>query len=279
MLEALNRRFEINHPGIHFDLVLKGTRTAPAALADGSSLFAPMGAEFSASELAAYEHATGARPLKFRVAHAALDPRARSSPLAIYVHRDNPLAVISLRQLRHIFASPRSIQRWSQLGLKGEWATRPIHPCGLAASTALGTYFTKRVLAGKPYAPGYLGLPESALAVHQAAADADALCVGDLNQVNDAVRVVAIALPGRGTSSGSYDDIVSGRYPLDRTLYIYTRSDHDLRTDALLCKYLPLLWSADGQAILAAAAPHYLPLSRAERASERGRLKQLHCGF
>ena len=279
MLEALDRRFEVTHPGRRFDLVLKGTRTAPAALAAGTSLFAPMGAEFSASELADYRNATGSSPVKFRVAHAALDPSARSSPLAIYVHRDNPLAVISLQQLRAIFATPQRIHRWSQLGLTGAWAARQIHPCGLAPATALGTWFTRRVLAGEPYAPDYLGLPESALALHQAATDTDALCVADLNQVNDAVRVVAITLPGSGASSGSPADIVSGRYPLDRYLYVYTRSENDPRTDALLCQYLQLLWSTDGQAIISASAPHYLPLSRAERAIEKRGLKQFHCGF
>ncbi|MEO6799078.1 MAG: substrate-binding domain-containing protein [Rhodanobacter sp.] len=278
MLEALDRQFEIAHPGIRFDLVLKGTRTAPGALAAGTSLFAPMGAEFSASELAAYEHATGARPVKFRVAHAALDPHARSSPLAVYVHQGNPLAVISLRQLHAIFAAPGRIHRWSQLGLTGEWATQPIHPCGLAPPTALGTFFARRVLKGQQYASDYLGLPESVLALRQAAADADALCVGDLNQVNDSVRVVAISLAGgRGASSGSRDDIVSGRYPLDRYLYIYVRPDNDPRADTLLCDYLHLVWSPAGQSIISASMPHYLPLSNSERLTEQQQLEQLHC--
>ncbi|MEO9002038.1 MAG: substrate-binding domain-containing protein, partial [Rhodanobacter sp.] len=255
-----------------------GTRTAPAALAAGTSLFAPMGAEFSAHELADYRDATGASPVKFRVAHAALDQRARSSPLAIYVHRDNPLAINSLQQLRAIFAAPQRIHRWSQLGLTGKWAARQIHPCGLAPATALGTYFTRRVLAGEPYAPDYLGLPESALALHQAATDADALCVGDLNQANDAVRVVDITLPSGGeVSSGSREDIMSGRYPLDRYLYIYTRSANDPRAQALLCDYLGLLWSPNGQVIISAASPHYIPLSRAERAAEELRLERLRC--
>lgn len=279
MLEALDRRFEVTHPGVRFDLVLRGTRTAPAALAAGTSLFAPMGAEFSAAELADYRKATGADPVKFRVAHAALNPLARSSPLAIYVHRGNPLAVVNLQQLREVFARPRSIRQWSQLGLTGEWATRPIHPCGPAASTALGVYFRRYALDGQPYAVDYLGFRESTLALDQAAADSDALCVGDLNQANDKVRVVSLALPGGSEASfGSRDDLVSGRYPLDRYLYIYIRAYNDPRSAALLCQYLRAAWSPVGQSLISASAPGYLPLSPSQAASELHRLNHMHCG-
>ena len=37
MLEALDKLFEHEHPGVHFALTLRGTRTAPAALAAGRS--------------------------------------------------------------------------------------------------------------------------------------------------------------------------------------------------------------------------------------------------
>src|SRR6185437_7104554 len=53
ILEALDLLFERTHPGTRFHLTMKGTRTAPAALATGRSLFAPMGAVFSPDELAA----------------------------------------------------------------------------------------------------------------------------------------------------------------------------------------------------------------------------------
>lgn len=141
MFEALDRQLESTHPGIRFDLVLKGTRTAPAALTEGSSLFAPMGAESTDRALAQYQQRVGTSPLKFRVAHTALDPRARSSPPAIYVNPANPLAVISMRQLRGIFAAPQQqLLESAQLGLSGAWAHWRIEPCGLAQDTTLGVF-------------------------------------------------------------------------------------------------------------------------------------------
>ena len=279
MLEALDRQFARSHPGIRFDLVLKGTRTAPAALADGSSLFAPMGAAFTDQALRRYRRRVGADPLRFRVAHAALDPRARSSPLAIYVNPANPLSAISMRQLRAMFAAPGRLTEGAQLGLGGAWAHWRIQPCGLAADTALGVFMRRRHFGGARYADDFRGFRESAAVLRQVAADPAALCFADLNQASPAVRVVGIRLPaGAGVSRGSRQDIVSGRYPLDRHLYVYLRAPAAEGGDPLACAYLGLMLSAPGQRIIAAAAPGYLPLSGAEQASERHRLRLAGCG-
>lgn len=279
MLEALDRTFVRSHPGIRFDLLLKGTRTAPAALADGSSLFAPMGAEFTDQALRRYRQRVGADPLRFRVAHAALDPRARSSPLAIYVNPANPLRAISMPQLRAIFAAPGRLATGAQLGLGGAWAHWRIRPCGLAADTALGVFMRRHHFGGARYADDYRGFRESAAVLRQVAADPAALCFADLNQASPAVRALGLRMPaGAGVSRGSRQDIVSGRYPLDRHLYVYLRAPAAGGGDLLACAYLGLMLSAPGQRIIAAAAPGYLPLSEAERASERRRLRLAGCG-
>ena len=81
MLEAMTPIFTKVHPGIRFEWDLKGTRFAPAALAAGVSAFAPMGAEFTPSQLADFRRVTGEEPLAVRVAHASVDLRALSGPL------------------------------------------------------------------------------------------------------------------------------------------------------------------------------------------------------
>lgn len=276
MLEALDQRFARLFPGTRFKLVLPGTRSAPVALAEGTSLFAPMGAAFSKPELSAYRRRTGSDPLRFAVAHAALDPRAKSSPLAIFVNRANPLRTIDMRALRKVFTSPGRIT-WSQLGLGGRWATRDISPCGLAAHTALGRFMHAHVLNQRPYARDYLGFPESRAVLRHVASDHNALCFADLNQTNDRVRALGIRLMQGGVSKGTRQDIISGRYPLDRYLYIYVRaSDH--HGNRLVCRYLRMVLSDAGQRIISQARPGYLPLSHRQRTGERKRLKRLLCG-
>ena len=186
MLAAIDTLFEASHPGIRFDLVLKGTRTAPGALAQGRSAFAPMGAEFEPVPLARYRQAVGAAPLQIRVAHASLDPAARSSPLAVYVNRANPMTGTMLEQLAKLFAEAPHVRarHWGQAGLSGEWRGRAIHLYGLGAQTALGRFFAVRVLHGRAYAQGYMGFPESRDVIGQVGRDPGAIGFADLNQAD-----------------------------------------------------------------------------------------------
>src|SRR5258707_600776 len=91
ILEAIVPLFVAAHPNVRFALALKGTRYAPAALAAGTSAFAPMGGELTPKQLEEYRAAADDDPLLFRVAHASLSARALSAPLAIFVERDDPL--------------------------------------------------------------------------------------------------------------------------------------------------------------------------------------------
>ena len=273
MLAAVDTLFMAAHPSVRFALDLRGTRTAPRALMRGTSALAPMGAPFEAAAMAAYRKATGGAPLQIRVAHAARDPHARSSPLAVYVNRANPLSVIQIRTLAAIFARPKDgvpITHWSQLGATGPWAGRAIHLYGLAPTTALGRFFRKRMFAGRTYTPGYSGYPESRDVIRHIARDPLGIGFADLNQYMPGVKLLALsACPACNPSRGSRADIRAGRYPLDRYLYIYVRRP----LDPFAREYLRLVLSRQGQAAIAAVAPHYIPLSAQDLAAERAHLK------
>jgi phosphate transport system substrate-binding protein len=275
MLEALDAVFERAHPGITFALTLKGTRTAPPALATGVSAFAPMGAEFSDAELAVYRRAVGADPIAFRVAHDSLNPNARSAPLALYVSAANPLTVLTIEQVARIFSRRpgEGIRQWAQLGLSGEWARQGVHACGLSATTALGTFMQRHIFGGRPYIPGFTGLPQSADVVRLVSEDRRAIGFAALNVATPAVRVVPISTLGNSLpSSGAADDIVAGRYPLDRHLLIYVRLAPGRPLDPIVREYLRLVLSREGQEAIAGGPLGYLPLNVREVAAEQARL-------
>lgn len=271
-LTALNQAFTATHPGIRFDMVLEGTRTAPDALARGISAFAPMGAEFSDDELARYRAAVGADPVMIRVAHDSLNPEARSAPLAIFVNKDNPLAALTMDQVRRIFAqgpSGRAIERWEQLGrARGE-----IHPVGLAPDTALGLFLRKHKLNDQSYRANVAGYPQSRDVVRVVGEDPLAIGFAAMNQVTPQVKALALAETAADRpSAGSAADLVAGIYPLDRTLYIFARRPPGGRIDPLVRDYLDLVLSDQGQGLIAAGKLGYLPLNPAERAAERAKL-------
>lgn len=273
MLVRINALFQRFHPEFRFELILKGTRTAPAALARGTSLLAPMGAEFSETELADYVQHTGSAPAMFRVAHDSLDPAALSAPLAIFVGARNPLSHLTMEQLARMFAaSPNRIATWGQLGLKGEWASRPIHLCGLAPSTALGRLMQRR-LGDRPFANEFAAFPQSRDAVACVAADPLAIGFAAINRGIAAVRVVPLSEhKGDAPSSGTREDILANRYPLDRYLLIYLRTDARQKTDPVAREYLRLMLSYEGQQAIEHEGLGYLPLNARECAEELQRL-------
>ncbi|MCO5400392.1 PstS family phosphate ABC transporter substrate-binding protein [Ralstonia soli] len=276
MLVRINALFRRFHPEFTFELILKGTRTAPGALASGTSLLAPMGAELSDAELANYVKQTGTTPVMFKVAHDSLNPAALSAPLAIFVGARNPLPRLNMAQLSRVFsASQNGITTWGQLGLDGEWASRPIRLCGLAPSTALGRRMQHQ-LGDKPFANGFAAFPQSRDAVACVAADPLAIGFAAINRGVPGVKVVPLSeREGDTPSAGSREDIVANRYPLDRHLLIYLRTDAQQKADPIAREYLRLMLSHEGQQAIANDGLGYLPLNASECAQELQRLSAL----
>jgi phosphate transport system substrate-binding protein len=276
ILEALDKLFDREHPNAHFALSLKGTRTAPTALAAGRSLFAPMGAEFSAEELAAYRREVGSDPVPLRIAHDSLDPRARSAPLGIFVPAVNPLPRLTFAQLEQIFATRDSKLRWGELGLTGDFADRPVHPYGLAANTALGRFMRQHALAGQDFDKRFIGLPESADVVREVANDPLGIGFAAMNRATPSVRIVPLSRrQGERPSRGARADLIAGRYPLDRYLLIYVRIPPGGSLDPLARDYMRIALSPEGQRVIASGHLGYLPLSDAEAAAQRAKLDGL----
>ncbi|MFI4884180.1 MAG: PstS family phosphate ABC transporter substrate-binding protein [Steroidobacterales bacterium] len=276
MLESLDVLFEQTHPGTRFLLTLKGTRTAPAALATGRSLLAPMGAVFSPEELAAYRQEVGSDPIAFRIAHDSVDPRARSAPLAIFVPAANPLSRLDFARLKRIFAGGGGKLSWGQLGVEGALADRPVHPYGLAASTALGRFMRRHALAGQSFDKQFRGLSESADVVRQVGNDPLGIGFAAMNRATPAVRIVPLSRrEGEHPSRGTRKDLLAGRYPLDRYLLIYVRVPPGGRLDPIARDYLRLALSPAGQRAIASGRLGYLPLNAAEAATQRATLQTL----
>jgi phosphate transport system substrate-binding protein len=276
LLEALDSLFAAAHPGARFDLMLEGTRTAPPALASGQSLFAPMGAPFEPQALEAYVAQVGRAPVAFAVAHDSLNPAARSSPIAIFAPATNPLRRLTLAHVRRLFAAARGggTVTWGEVGLTGAWATKPVHPIGLSAQTAIGRFFSQAALDGGAYSGAFRGLPQSRDVVAAVAADPQSIGVADLSLATPQVRALALAKTARGPFSvGAADDLRAGRYLLDRKLLIYLRRGRKGDFDLVAREYLRLALSCEGQDAIGSGSLGYLPLNAREAAAERARLR------
>jgi phosphate transport system substrate-binding protein len=267
LLEPIVRRFMSAHPGVAIELDLPGTRFAPSALATGESVLAPMGAEFTPGQLADYRTRTGADPLVFRVAHASLDPHALSGPLAVFVHRGNPLASLSLPQLRSVFSGAACT--WGELGVVGEWSNLPIGLYGMQAGTALAHEMQARTLAGAGFAPALRGFPQSSDVAEQVGHDSRGIGFAAAMRTTPQLRALPIAAAdGARPFAPTVDNVMAGRYPLDRYLLVYAKPP----LSPFAREFLRLVLSREGQQAVADTPQGYLPLSAAAVARELAKL-------
>src|SRR5260370_42091057 len=166
------------------------------------------------------------------------------------------------------------ITNWGQIGLKGDWATRPIHPFGIAeeAAAGLSAYMLKK-MGGRPFTPEYESFAQSAQVIQRIGADPAAIGFASGNLGTPEAKLLAIA----ATEGGDYDspngsNVMRGSYPYDRYLLIYIRRIPGQPIDPFVKEYLRLVLSKEGQQAIAAAPPNYLPLNSREIGEELAKL-------
>jgi phosphate transport system substrate-binding protein len=267
LLEPLVRRFTSTHPGVAIELDLPGTRFAPSALATGTSVLAPMGAEFTPPQLAKYRARTGADPLAFRVAHTSLDPHALSGPLAVFVHRDNPLPSLSVPQLQRIFSG--AARTWGELGAQGEWSKLPIGLYGMQTGTALAYEMKARTLTGTDFSPTLRGFRQSSDVAEQVGHDPQGIGFAAAMRTTPQLRTLPIAVAdGAPPFAPTVDNVMGGRYPLDRYLWVFAKPP----LSPFAREFLRLVLSREGQQAVLDTPQGYIPLSAAEVARELANL-------
>ena len=85
------------------------------------------------------------------------------------------------------------------------------------------------------------------------------------------VKVVALSEKGGVFSDGSYADVVSGKYPLSRFLYIYVNKAPGKALDPSVLEFLKLVYSQQGQEIV--VKDGYMPLPAKIVAEELAKLQ------
>ena len=254
MMEALGSGFARRQPGVSFDFVLRGTRTGPPALTARASAFAPMGAEFTAADLAKWKIARGGAPIIFRIAHDSVNPAALSSPLGIYVNAANPLSRMTMAEVRRRFTV----------------ADGTSHPVGLAPDLALALFMRDHVLGGRAFAPGYRGVAKSRNVIDAVAADRQAIGYANISHADPRVRLLQIGESSTGPwHDGSAANIASGRYPLDRHLLIYAARDE---LGGVAGAFVDFALSCEGQAAVGQGMLGYQPLAARLIVAERRKL-------
>jgi phosphate transport system substrate-binding protein len=244
------------YPNVRVQVEGKGSSTAPAALIAGTAQFGPMSRAMRATEIDQFEQKYGYKPTQIRTSYDAL---------AVYVNKDNPIEKLTLAQVDAVFSKSRrrggkNAATWGDLGLTGDWASRPISLYGRNSASGTYGFFKEHTLKNGDYKDTVKEQPGSASVVQGVTADRFGIGYSGIGYRTPDVKVVALAEADGGSfSSGSYDDVVNGKYPLNRFLYVYVNKAPGKPLDPLVKEFLKLVLSKEGQEVV--VKDGYLPLS------------------
>jgi phosphate transport system substrate-binding protein len=206
-----------------------------------------------ATEIDQFESKFGYKPTEIRTAYDAL---------AIYVNKDNPLEKITMAQADAAFSKSRrrggkNVATWGDLGLTGDWAARPISLYGRNSASGTYGFFKEHVLKNGDFRDQVKEQPGSASVVQGVTEDRYGMGYSGIGYRTSGVKLLALAETD-AFSSGSYDDVKSGIYPLSRYLYVYINKAPGKPLDPLVKEYVKLILSKEGQEVV--VKDGYLPL-------------------
>jgi phosphate transport system substrate-binding protein len=233
------------YPNVQIEIEGKGSSTAPTALVAGTAHFGPMSRPMKAKEIDEFEKIYGYKPTELRT---SIDM------LAVYVHKDNPIEGLTLQQVDAVFSKTRKggfqkdIRTWGDLGLTGDWASKPISLYGRNSASGTYGYFKEHALFGGDYKDSVKEQPGSSSVVQGVATDKYGIGYSGIGYMTADVRAVPLALDAKsGLVEAKPQNAYSGDYPLSRFLLLYTNVKPGVAIDPLRREFVRYIFSKQGQ--------------------------------
>ncbi len=257
MMTLWGEAFAKMYPNVKIQVEGKGSSTAPPALISGTAQFGPMSRAMRGTEVDQFEKKYGYKPVQLRAAYDAL---------AVYVNKDNPLDKATLAQIDGVFSKSRrrggkAAATWGDLGLTGDWASRPISLYGRNSASGTYGFFKEHVLQNGDYKDTVKEQPGSASVVQGVTEDRFGIGYSGIGYRTSGVKVVALTDKGAAHSDGSYADVVANKYPLARFLYIYVNKGPGKPLDPSVLEFVKLIFSKEGQEVVVKDGYYPLPAS------------------
>ncbi|MEM5529504.1 phosphate ABC transporter substrate-binding protein PstS family protein [Gammaproteobacteria bacterium AS21] len=248
--------FKRHYPNVNIQIQAAGSSTAPPALTEGTSNMGPMSRMMKDKEVAAFEKKYGYKPTAVPVAIDAL---------AVFVHKDNPIKGMSIKQLDAVFSSTRKcgleqdITKWSDVGLSGDIGTKNIQIFGRNSVSGTYGYFKSKALCKGDFRNSVNEQPGSASVVQSVSTSLNGIGYSGIGYKTSSVR----ALPLTKKDDQNYieatpDNAVNGTYPLARFLYVYVNKKPGHALPPMEREFLKMVMSTSGQEVV--VKDGYIPL-------------------
>lgn len=248
--------FKRAYPNVNIQIQAAGSSTAPPALTESTANLGPMSRKMKDKEVGAFEARHGYKPTAIPVAIDAL---------AVYVHKDNPIAGMSIADVDAVFSSTRKcgadadISRWGELGLPGAWQQRDIQLFGRNSVSGTYGYFKSKGLCKGDFKNTVNEQPGSASVVQSVSTSINGVGYSGIGYKTSSVRAVPLSKkPGGEPVEATPENAVKGAYPLSRFLYVYVNKAPNTPLSPLEREFVKLVYSKQGQQVV--VKDGYIPL-------------------
>ena len=247
--------FQRIYPNVTIQIEGKGSSTAPPALIEGTSQLGPMSRMMKSKETDAFEKKFGYKPVNIGVAIDAL---------AVFVHKDNPIKGLNLKDIDGIFSSTykfggQNIATWGNTGLEGSWKSQNISIYGRNSASGTYGFFKKKALKKGSYKKTVKEQPGSSAVVNSIANDITGIGYSGIGYLTSGVKALPLSKSGTSYNEPTLENCLNGSYPLARVLNIYINKKPGQKLDRLTTEFLKFVLSKAGQEIV--VKDGYYPLS------------------
>ena len=240
--------FKKLYPNVRIAIEGKGSATAPTALIQGTANFGPMSRPMKSTEIDDFEKKFGYKPTGVPTSVDAL---------AVLVHKDNPLASLTMPQVDAVFSkgrklgAPADVRTWGDLGLTGEWASKPISLYGRNSASGTYGYFKEHALGKGDFKDTVKEQPGTSSVVQAVASDRFGIGYGGIGYLTADVKAVSLAPDAKGTAvAASAENAYNGTYPLSRFLLLYLNHKPGSQLDPLRREFVRYILSVQGQEVV-----------------------------
>lgn len=253
--------FKAKYPNVNIQIEGKGSSTAPVALIEGTAQLGPMSRAMKSEEIDEFEAKFGYKPVEVKVAIDAL---------AVYTHKDNPIKGLTLQQVDSIFSSTfkaggSALKKWGEVGLDGDWADKEFSKYGRNSASGTYGFFKDEALLKGDYDASVKEQPGSSAVVQGVASDLAGIGYSGIGYKTSGVNAIALGKAEDALFAPSYENCLSGDFPLSRFLYVYVNKNPEKPMDQLTLEFLKFVLAKEGQEVV--VKDGYYPMT-AEIAAE-----------
>jgi len=250
-------QFKRIYPNVNIQIQATGSSAAPPALTEITASIGLMSRNMRGAEILSFNARYGYPPTPIPVALDAL---------AIIVHRDNPLAAISISEIDAIFSATLRcggagrIGDWRQLGLAASWADRAIVAFGRNSVSGSYGFFKETALCQGDFHAGVHELSGSCSLVQAVGSTLHGIGYASIAFRTSSVRTVPVSWRRDGVAMlADPGESASGEYPFSRYLLFYVNLPPAGELPPLEREFIRMVLSRGGQEIVSRSGYVALP--------------------